>query len=177
MRQATAKARPANGQAPQAAAAAAASADRQDRTAEASTSGEISGTPGFHNMGLDDRILVTILPCLQSREWIVPSVTTATEGPQSRPAPKSSNNYGDSPPPYKTLYQLSACYRCGVPAMSTLQGNLQSMGIHEPTEVQQQAIPAMLEGRNIAIQSYTGSGKVPSRPCQGCSERLPGDLK
>ena len=37
---------------------------------------------------------------------------------------------------------------------------LGQQGIHEPTEVQQAAIPAILAGGNTAVRCYTGSGKT-----------------
>lgn len=41
-----------------------------------------------------------------------------------------------------------------------LQGRLRESAVVEPTAVQQAAIPAVLSGRNVAMQCYTGSGKV-----------------
>lgn len=41
-----------------------------------------------------------------------------------------------------------------------MQGRLAEIGVHEATPVQSAAIPAILTGKNVAIQSYTGSGKV-----------------
>lgn len=41
-----------------------------------------------------------------------------------------------------------------------LQGRLRENAVVEPTAVQQAAIPAILSGRNVAMQCYTGSGKV-----------------
>ena len=41
-----------------------------------------------------------------------------------------------------------------------LQMRLKEMGVLQPTQVQQEAIPKALTGVNIAIQCYTGSGKV-----------------
>ncbi len=37
---------------------------------------------------------------------------------------------------------------------------LTKLGYHEPTEVQSQVIPMALEGKNIIVQSHTGSGKT-----------------
>ena len=37
---------------------------------------------------------------------------------------------------------------------------LSKLGYHEPTEVQSQVIPIALEGKNIIVQSHTGSGKT-----------------
>ncbi|PRW51077.1 DEAD-box ATP-dependent RNA helicase mitochondrial [Chlorella sorokiniana] len=37
---------------------------------------------------------------------------------------------------------------------------LESQGIHEPTDVQSGAIPAILSGDNVAVRCYTGSGKT-----------------
>lgn len=37
---------------------------------------------------------------------------------------------------------------------------LTKLGYHEPTEVQSQVIPLALEGKNIIVQSHTGSGKT-----------------
>jgi len=41
-----------------------------------------------------------------------------------------------------------------------LQGALPAAGIVEPTPVQLEAIPPILRGVDVAVQSYTGSGKV-----------------
>lgn len=43
---------------------------------------------------------------------------------------------------------------------SSIQGRLRESAVLEPTAVQQAAIPAILSGRNVALQCYTGSGKV-----------------
>ena len=40
------------------------------------------------------------------------------------------------------------------------QGALAEAGIAEPTPVQLEAIPQILSGSDVAVQSYTGSGKV-----------------
>lgn len=37
---------------------------------------------------------------------------------------------------------------------------LEAQGIHDPTEVQAAAVPAVLSGSNAAIRCYTGSGKT-----------------
>ena len=42
-----------------------------------------------------------------------------------------------------------------------------------PTEVQQAALPVILSGENAAIQSYTGSGKVPCHPLRNESSHEP----
>lgn len=34
------------------------------------------------------------------------------------------------------------------------------MGVHDPSDIQRVAMPQIVEGRTLAIQSYTGSGKV-----------------
>lgn len=41
-----------------------------------------------------------------------------------------------------------------------LQGYLEKQGIQSPTPVQCEAIPRILAGENVAVQCYTGSGKV-----------------
>ena len=41
-----------------------------------------------------------------------------------------------------------------------MQAFLDALGIMSPTEVQAAAIPRVLQGGNVAIQCYTGSGKV-----------------
>lgn len=46
----------------------------------------------------------------------------------------------------------------GVPAAMTAR--LAAMNITTPTPVQEQAMPAVLSGRNVAIQNPTGSGKT-----------------
>lgn len=40
------------------------------------------------------------------------------------------------------------------------QDRLSQQGLRIPTEIQAKAIPAILSGRNCAIQSHTGSGKT-----------------
>ena len=40
------------------------------------------------------------------------------------------------------------------------QDALAAAGIMEPTPVQLEAIPHILRGSDVAVQSYTGSGKV-----------------
>ena len=45
-----------------------------------------------------------------------------------------------------------------------VQMRLKEMGVLEPTDVQQEAIPKALTGINVAIQCYTGSGKVRPHP-------------
>ena len=45
-------------------------------------------------------------------------------------------------------------------AKKPLQGALPAAGIVEPTPVQLEAIPHILRGADVAVQSYTGSGKV-----------------
>lgn len=39
-------------------------------------------------------------------------------------------------------------------------GALTDLGYHEPTEVQSRVIPAALAGKNLIVQSQTGSGKT-----------------
>ena len=39
-------------------------------------------------------------------------------------------------------------------------GAITDLGYHEPTEVQSQVIPAALAGKNLIVQSNTGSGKT-----------------
>ena len=45
-------------------------------------------------------------------------------------------------------------------ALAACQAFLDSLDISSPTEVQAASIPKVLEGRNVGIQCYTGSGKV-----------------
>lgn len=47
-----------------------------------------------------------------------------------------------------------------LPLGKTLLQNVHHMDIHTPTPIQQQAIPLMLEGKDIIAQSQTGSGKT-----------------
>ena len=47
-----------------------------------------------------------------------------------------------------------------LPSASLLQPFLEAQGIHEPTEVQSGAIPAILSGENVAVRCYTGSGAL-----------------
>ncbi|HEX2021974.1 MAG TPA: DEAD/DEAH box helicase [Candidatus Thermoplasmatota archaeon] len=48
----------------------------------------------------------------------------------------------------------------GVPA--TLREALDRMGYHEPTSVQREALPPILEGRDVLLEAETGSGKTAS---------------
>jgi hypothetical protein len=50
------------------------------------------------------------------------------------------------------------------PHAYSLQGRLLQLGILRPSPVQEAAIPKVLAGSNVAIQSYTGSGKVVPNP-------------
>ena len=50
----------------------------------------------------------------------------------------------------------------GVRRHRLVQGRLRESAVVEPTAVQQAAIPAILSGKNVALQCYTGSGKVHS---------------
>ncbi|KAI7838569.1 hypothetical protein COHA_007641 [Chlorella ohadii] len=68
---------------------------------------------------------------------------TAEAAPEAEPAPISSAAS------FKDL---------GVD--SRLVPFLEAQGIHEPTEVQSGAIPAVFSGENVAIRCYTGSGKT-----------------
>ena len=43
---------------------------------------------------------------------------------------------------------------------TVVQMRLREMGVLQPTDVQREAIPKALTGTNVAIQCYTGSGKV-----------------
>ncbi|DBA87553.1 TPA: ATP-dependent RNA helicase [Trebouxia sp. C0004] len=45
-------------------------------------------------------------------------------------------------------------------------GRLQENDVQKPTAVQEAAIPAIISGSNVAMQCYTGSGKVCS--CTAC---------
>ncbi len=49
-----------------------------------------------------------------------------------------------------------------LPLHDRLQKALAEMGLEQPTEVQQQAIPQALAGKDLLISAETGSGK--SRP-------------
>ena len=49
---------------------------------------------------------------------------------------------------------------CKFPGADALQGTMSDLDLLTPTPVQAAAIPALLSGKNAAIQSYTGSGKV-----------------
>src|SRR4028119_1447362 len=48
----------------------------------------------------------------------------------------------------------------GIPLSEPLLKSLQELGYDKPTPIQQQAIPAILEGKDIAGQAQTGSGKT-----------------
>jgi hypothetical protein len=55
---------------------------------------------------------------------------------------------------------LQECFGRLADALCLLQMRLREMGVLQPTQVQQKAIPKALTGVNLAIQCYTGSGKV-----------------
>jgi superfamily II DNA/RNA helicase len=44
--------------------------------------------------------------------------------------------------------------------MNLLQQALEDLGFTAPTPVQEQAIPAALEGKDLLVSSQTGSGKT-----------------
>ncbi len=46
------------------------------------------------------------------------------------------------------------------PLHESLQQALQSLGFTSPTPVQEQSIPAALEGKDLLVSSQTGSGKT-----------------
>lgn len=56
-----------------------------------------------------------------------------------------------------------------------MQPFLEAQGIHEPTDVQAGAIPAILSGDNVAVRCYTGSGAVCAwaAPIHAVSNDLP----
>ena len=64
----------------------------------------------------------------------------------------------------------SACTDHGARYAFRLQGRLQENDVQKPTAVQVAAIPAIISGRNVAMQCYTGSGKVCS--CFVCRNHL-----
>ncbi len=47
-----------------------------------------------------------------------------------------------------------------LPLQAALLNNLQDLGFHNMTAIQQQALPAILEGKDIIAQAKTGSGKT-----------------
>ena len=55
---------------------------------------------------------------------------------------------------------------CSSPGPHALQGAMSDLELLTPTPVQAAAIPALLSGKNAAIQSYTGSGKVRGCPIE-----------
>ena len=55
---------------------------------------------------------------------------------------------------------------CSSPEPGALQGAMSDLELLTPTPVQAAAIPALLSGKNAAIQSYTGSGKVRGCPAE-----------
>lgn len=100
--------------------------------------------PGFKQLGVDALLLVRI----------------ALHGPRS-----SGMRCRRDPP---ACCIPSSSLRPGQPArratdtstVRALQPGLSRMGIDAPAPVQLAAIPAILQGANCAVQSYTGSGKV-----------------
>ena len=55
------------------------------------------------------------------------------------------------------IFNTSSSVACMV-----VQGRLIAQGVVEPTDVQREAIPPILTGTDVAVQCYTGSGKVRS---------------
>jgi Lhr-like helicase len=50
------------------------------------------------------------------------------------------------------------------------QAGLSKMKVTKPSEIQAAAIPAILSSDNVAMQSYTGSGKVSPTTLGNCHE-------
>lgn len=63
---------------------------------------------------------------------------------------------------YLYVVSFSCAMPLGVLSMGrcVVQMRLKEMGVLQPTDVQREAIPKALTGTNVAIQCYTGSGKV-----------------
>lgn len=55
---------------------------------------------------------------------------------------------------------LLVAYLTNMNATVGLQVMLPSMGVHIPSDIQRAAIPLITDGRSVALQSFTGSGKV-----------------
>lgn len=53
-----------------------------------------------------------------------------------------------------------------VTTLTMIQVMLPTMGVHMPSDIQHSAIPLIKDGRSIALQSYTGSGKVRTPSCE-----------
>ncbi|MBQ4132919.1 MAG: DEAD/DEAH box helicase [Desulfovibrionaceae bacterium] len=69
-------------------------------------------------------------------------------------------------------------YKCfsTLPLRGEILEAVESMGFTEPTAIQEQAVPAMLEGRDIIGQAQTGTGKtaafgIPLLQLVGCREK------
>lgn len=84
----------------------------------------------FMDLRVDDRVVVNLPLCL------CPSVTR-----------------------YHAQLRTQHSVLC-ITSCILMQGRLREIAVLEPTAVQQAAIPAILSGRNVAMQCYTGSGKV-----------------
>lgn len=69
---------------------------------------------------------------------------------------KISVNGHEAPNPIESFQQLSTIYNLG----SDLLKNMNDSGYQEPTPIQMQALPIMLEGKQILACAPTGSGKT-----------------
>ena len=146
---------------PPLAAATADTLDRSDGTQQATFSGRLLQEEmlSFHDLGLDDRVLVR-----HPLQWLI------------RGNPFNSSVFwgGRWLPCYqgawatwaKTPHCITEEQEGPHPNYVCAQANLRALGLMNPTPVQQTGIPVILGGKNAAIQSYTGSGKVcpPSPP-------------
>ncbi|XP_033226158.1 probable ATP-dependent RNA helicase DDX52 [Belonocnema kinseyi] len=63
---------------------------------------------------------------------------------------------GQVPNPIENFQQLSTIYKVG----SDLLNNMSNCGYKEPTPIQMQALPIMLEGKEVLACAPTGSGKT-----------------
>ncbi|DBA94458.1 TPA: RNA-dependent ATPase rok1 [Trebouxia sp. C0004] len=63
---------------------------------------------------------------------------------------------GQAPAPLVNFNDLSSRYKCS----KRLMAKLEEHGWHEPTAIQRQAIPILLEGRELFAVAPTGSGKT-----------------
>ena len=63
---------------------------------------------------------------------------------------------GQAPPPLTTFADLGSRYQCS----KRLMAKLEEHGWHEPTAIQRQAIPALLERRELFAVAPTGQSLV-----------------
>lgn len=84
----------------------------------------------------------------------------ATQAPLRDLSAGLGHAHPTSPPPPTSRACLPRPTSAPPPASYNLQAQLAARGLHQPLPVQAAAVPLVLSGRDVAIKSCTGSGKV-----------------